>query len=240
MTDTLVTSAPSAPSVIVTALLRVTRFRGNVLDDSIWGRGGSRTNYLGTPNENTFNNWVANRDGWAMAQLAEAHALDVLHDAYKLNDAWIGMSDDLTFTPANPFAHIDAMIHEEFPGAIPDAKLNKLRTLAQERLDLKSEIESYKRALQEPITNGHDPRIGGLLRVAAQEAIDRDYCEIYDQISEVAGFPTREELGMNKRSYCVTIQRVMLLTPDEAAKLSVRDVASSERACVLDYEELEN
>lgn len=35
MTDTLVTSAPS---VIVTALRRITRFHGNPLQDSIWGR----------------------------------------------------------------------------------------------------------------------------------------------------------------------------------------------------------
>lgn len=250
MTDTLVTSAPS---VIVATLRRMNRYSGNPLDDTIWGRGTRASNL------NTFNNWIAQRDSWALAQLAEAHALDVLHDAYKLNNALTMLTeDDFTLAQPSPFAHIDAMIHEEFPGAIPDAKLGKLRALAQERLDLRQQVESYRVQLRNeldtgkdlraeiesyktaPITDGHDPRIEGLLRVAAQEAIDREYCEVYDQIASVAGFPTREELGMSKRDYMVTITRVMSLTPDEAANLSVADVTGNQRACSLDYEELED
>lgn len=247
MTDTLVTSAPS---VIVTALRQISRYRGNPLDASIWGRSARLGLGRG---ENTFNNWVAQRDGWAMAQLAEAHALDVLHDAYKLNESrgTFEAARHFVLDHADPYAHIDAMIHEEFPGAIPDAKLSKLRALAQERIDLKSEIESYKRALQEantkadaayslPITDGKDPRIEGLMRRAAEVATAEEYCGVYDNIATQVGFPTREELGMSKRDYSVTITRVMSLTPDEAANLSVRDVTENQWACSLDYEELED
>jgi hypothetical protein len=249
MTNTLVTSAPS---VIVAALRRASHYEGSTLDDSIWGRGSKR-GFL-SDNENTFNCCIDRRDTWAMAQLAEAHALDVLHDAYAINDALTvaqQQSAYATYTPglthADPFAQIDAMIHEEFPGAIPDAKLSKLRALAQERLDLKSEIESYKRAVQEleaaasvPITDGKDPRIEGLMRRAATVATAEEYCEVYDNIATQVGFPTRADLGMAKRNYSVTITRVMSLTPQEAASLGVVDVTENQWACSLDYEELDD
>jgi hypothetical protein len=81
---------------------------------------------------------------------------------------------------------VDAEIRENFPGAIADDKLAKLRALIVENRELKRKLESD--------IDLNDTRLWpafGRVAVAADAA---GYCNEYDRMSEAGGFPTRDEL----------------------------------------------
>lgn len=127
-----------------------------------------------------------------------AHFENDWHDALIENQAHervgtfsIGVLSD---EPEEDWTQIDGEIHAEFPGPIQDQKLAKLRELAKERQNLRRRVVELETERHAEITDGKDPRITGLLVLAAEEANNRGYCEVYDAIANTAGFPTRQEL----------------------------------------------
>jgi hypothetical protein len=130
-------------------------------------------------------------------------------------------------TPPAPLVvpeDVDATIRAEFPGAIPDDKLAKLRTLIMENKALKAQLNGAAETLAQqadaPI-DLNDKRLWPSFAKVAEAAEEEGYCNEYDRMSQRGGFPTRDELAdaglLNGTDYTaqvwvdVTITRRMMV-----------------------------
>jgi len=77
------------------------------------------------------------------------------------------------------------------------AQTAKLRELVESKAAAVRRVDELERELalsQGRITNYLDPRIAHIFGEAAQEADKQGYCNVYDQISDAVGIPTRDVL----------------------------------------------
>lgn len=197
-----------------------------------------------------LNSWWANPDSRETIRRGSGLTARLIEAAYYEND----QRDAIVLNELRSEPHfstdeandIDQVIHDEFPGPIPDNKMAKLRALAQERVDLRATVarltaavtEANNRALTD-ITDGQDERIRDLMYKAAVEADERGYCEVYDSIASAVGLWNRDDLGLSKRTYVFDLTATVNLTPDEADGMTgydlVRDYPTSIE--VTDYQE---
>lgn len=146
-----------------------------------------------------FNYWVSCRDALALAILTEAHGLDVLHEAYKLNATTGAM--DATSKEERAVTELGASTEQ----------LARLRALVQterEALTLRRDVQTLQsrvyRLENEEIT-GDDPRLLPLLTRVAAEAEERSFCSEFDYVLDMMGAPSRAELAP-ERDYSVEVR----------------------------------
>lgn len=152
---------------------------------------------------------------------------------------------------------ITRVLRAEFPGAIPDTAETKLRALIEgkrnaERREAEAllardealaNLHNAQSNVTEEITDPYDERVIHFFVTAAQEANSAGYCSVYDQISNAANLPTRDEMsrrGLLAREYIVDGQVTVTFNVTQRVTATSQEEAEQNATFGVDDDNLQN